>query len=70
MRSAEEPSGREPSLEDLKALASHAQQRVSLYRRKILMGDGEPRRMAELERIAVGAAGRLRSARERSAGSR
>lgn len=61
---------REPSLEDLKALAVHAQQRVSLYRRKVLLGRGEPRELAELERISTGAAGRLRQARERRAASR
>lgn len=52
----------EPSLAELKAEATHARQRATLYRRKVLMGDGEPRRLAELERIADGASGRLRDA--------
>lgn len=55
---------REPSLAELQALAAHADQRVALYRRRMNLGRGEPRRMAELEREAAGAKGRLRAARD------
>jgi hypothetical protein len=47
------------SLEELRAEAEHAAQRLALYRRKMLLGQGDPRRFAELERIATGAAARL-----------
>lgn len=60
------PEHREPGLDELRALATHTRQRVSLYRRKVLMGDGEPARLAELERVAVGAAGRLSAAHRRA----
>jgi hypothetical protein len=43
---------REPSLVDLKALALHARQRLALYRRRYLLGRGEPQRLAELERVS------------------
>ena len=56
-------SSKEPSLAELEAGATHARQRLALYRRKVLMGNGEPRRLAELERISDGAAARLRDAR-------
>lgn len=56
--------GREPKLAELQALADHATQRLALYRRKILLGRGEPRRLAELERTAKGAADRLRRGRQ------
>jgi len=54
---------REPTLAELQALADHASQRLALYRRKIYLGRGDARRLAELERIAAGAADRLRRAR-------
>ncbi len=53
---------REPSVAELQALSDHADQRVSLYRRRMYLGRGDPRRLAELERIAKGAADRLRRA--------
>lgn len=43
-------------------LARYAKDRVTLYRRKLFAGRGEPRRLAELERVAAGAAERLRRA--------
>jgi hypothetical protein len=52
----------EPTLAELRALAEHASQRVALYRRKMYLGRGDARRLAELERIAAGAADRLRRA--------
>ena len=59
------PGGREPSIDELSRLAQHAQQRVALYRRRVLTGRGDPRALAELERVSAGAAGRLRRARDR-----
>lgn len=63
------PDPRNPSVDELRAMAAHAEQRSALYRRKVLLGRGEPRRLAELERIAAGATGRVERARERGAGS-
>jgi hypothetical protein len=54
---------RKPTVAELQALADHASQRLALYRRKMYLGRGDPRRLAELERIAAGAADRLRRAR-------
>ena len=56
-------AGHEPSVAELKALADHAALRVMLYRRRAYVGRGDPERLAELERIAEGAAARLRRAR-------
>jgi len=56
---------REPSLADLEALALHARQRLALYRRRFLLGRGEPQRLAELERVSSGAAQRVRRAKDR-----
>ena len=50
---------REPSIAELRALVSHATQRLALYRRRMYLGRGEPLRLAELERIAAGARDRL-----------
>jgi hypothetical protein len=50
------------SLEELQAEAKHAAQRLALYRRKVLLGRGDTRKLAELERIALGAAARLQRA--------
>jgi hypothetical protein len=52
-----------PSLAELKALSVHASHRVAVYRRRTYVGQGDPKRLAELERIAHGAAERLRAAR-------
>jgi hypothetical protein len=57
---------REPSIADLRAEAEYTRERVALYRRKLYAGGGEPRRMAELEREAAGAAGRLARAQARA----
>jgi hypothetical protein len=58
-----------PSVRDLRAEAAHARDRLALYRRRMYLGRGEPLRLAELERIADGAAERLARAEqdERSA---
>lgn len=50
---------REPSIAELQAAADHARQRLALYRRRIYVGGGNLRRLAELEREADGAAARL-----------
>jgi hypothetical protein len=49
----------EQSLAELVAEARHATDRVALYRQRLYRGVGEPRRLAELERIASGARKRL-----------
>jgi hypothetical protein len=60
-----EPS-REPSLHELRAQKEHAVQRVALERRRTYLGRGDAQHLAELERVAAGAADRLRRA-ERAA---
>ena len=61
-----EPDRREPSPRELRALSDHAAERVIVYRRRVYLGRGDPKHLAELERIAEGAADRLRRARERA----
>jgi hypothetical protein len=56
-----------PSLEELESEAARARGRLALYRRRIYLGRGEERRLAELERELKGAEERLRSARGRAA---
>jgi hypothetical protein len=56
-------AARKPSLAELQVVAEHAALRVAIYRRRTCLGRGEPRRLAEFERIAEGAADRLRRAR-------
>jgi hypothetical protein len=56
-----------PSVPELQALADHAKHRLALYRRRTYVGQGDPQRLAELERIAQGAAERLRRARKAAA---
>ena len=65
-----DPPGRRPylpSLTELRALVAHAEQRLALYRRRVYLGRGDPRRLAELERELTGARGRLRTAKDRTA---
>jgi len=52
----------EPSLEELRAEAAHAAERLALYRRKMLLGRGDPRVLASRERVSHGATERLRRA--------
>src|SRR3954447_4752519 len=59
-RSSIPPPG--ASVENLRAEAEHAAQRVVLYRRKVLLGRGDLRRLAELERVSSGAADRAKRA--------
>ena len=61
--------GHEPSLEELRAEALHAAQRLALYRRKILLGRGDDRVLASRQRISDGASDRLRRAQQRGASS-
>jgi hypothetical protein len=51
------------SLVELRAASQHASLRLALYRRRTYLGRGDPQRLAELERVAQGAAERLRRAR-------
>ncbi len=60
----------EPSTAELQAGADYAEQRVALYRRRVMLGRGEPRRLAELERIAEGASHRLRNRQARAGDTR
>ena len=57
----------EPTVKELRELAEHAGRRVSVYRRRVYLGRGDPRELAELERIADGAVGRLHRARSAEA---
>jgi hypothetical protein len=61
--------GREPSLEELRAEALHASQRLALYRRKILLGRGDRRVLASRQRVSDGATDRLRRAEKRASAS-
>jgi hypothetical protein len=54
-----------PTIVELRAEAEHARGRLARYRRRMYLGYGESQRLDELERIALGAADRLRRAQER-----
>ena len=54
---------KQPTVNELRELAEHAARRVSVYRRRVYLGRGDARELAELERIADGAAARLHRAR-------
>jgi hypothetical protein len=53
-----------PTLRELQDVAKHASDRLALYRRRVYVGRGELPRLAELTRIADGAAKRLATAKE------
>lgn len=53
-----------PSVAELRELSEHATRRLALYRRRTYVGQGDPKRLAELERIAQGASERFRRARD------
>jgi hypothetical protein len=55
------------AIADLRAESEHAALRLSLYRRRMYLGRTDGRRLAEYERIAQGAADRLRRAEQRRA---
>lgn len=54
---------RRATLAELQAQAAYAAERLALYRRRMYLGRGEPRILAERERAAAGAAERLEQAR-------
>ena len=56
---------RAAALAQLQAEARYAAERVALYRRRVLMGRGDARPLAEREREAAGAAERVRRAQDR-----
>jgi hypothetical protein len=56
-----------PSVAELQELSEHATRRLALYRRRTYVGQGDPKRLAELERIAEGATERYRRARDSAA---
>jgi len=58
-------SGETP-IADLRAQSEHAALRLALYRRRVYLGRADGSRLRELERIAQGAADRLRRAQGRS----
>jgi hypothetical protein len=51
------------ALVQLRAAYEQAALRLALYRRRTYLGRGDPQRLAELERVAHGAAQRMRRAR-------
>jgi hypothetical protein len=53
-----------PTLRELQAVAKHASDRLALYRRRMYVGRGDLPRLAELTRIAEGAARRLATAKK------
>ena len=53
-----------PSIEDLEAEAVHARGRLALYKRRIYLGRGDCRRLAELQRELAGSEARLRGAKQ------
>jgi len=59
---------RETAIADLRAQAEHAALRLALYRRRVYIGHADPARLREYERIAQGAAARLRRAELRADG--
>jgi hypothetical protein len=54
------------AIADLRAESERAALRLSLYRRRVYIGRTDGRRLAEYERIAQGAADRLRRAEQRA----
>ena len=58
-------SGETP-IRDLRAQSEHASLRLALYRRRVYLGRADGARLAEYERIATGAADRLRRAQRRA----
>jgi len=58
-------SGETP-LTDLRAESKHAALRLALYRRRVYLGRADGSRLNEYERVAQGAAARLRRAELRA----
>ena len=57
---------RETPIADLRAQSEHASLRLALYRRRVYLGRAAPGRLREYERIAHGAAERLRRAQQQA----
>jgi hypothetical protein len=57
---------RETPIADLRAESDHAALRLARYRRRVYLGRADPAGLPEYERIAVGAAERLRRAKVRA----
>jgi hypothetical protein len=55
-----------PSLQELRAEARHARNRVAVCEQRMYAGKGTPQRLAELKRVSAGAAERLRLALRRA----
>lgn len=58
----------DPRIADLRAESEHAALRLALYRRRMYVGRTDGGRLREYERVAHGAADRLRRAEQRAAG--
>jgi hypothetical protein len=54
-------------LSDLRAESEHATRRLALYRRRVYLGRADPAGLAAYERVAAGAAKRLRAAQHTGA---
>ena len=59
----------DPHIADLRAESAHAARRLALYRRRVYIGRADGTRVREYERIAQGAAERLRRAERREDGT-
>jgi len=57
---------RETPLADLRAESDHAALRLAKYRRRVYLGRADPAGLAEYERVAHGAAERLKRAKQRA----
>jgi hypothetical protein len=58
---------RETPVSDLRAESDHAALRLARYRRRVYLGRAEPNGVAAYERVAHGAAQRLKRALQRAA---
>jgi len=56
---------RETPIADLRAESDHAIRRLALFRRRVYLGRADPKGLAEYERVAHGAAERLKRAQQR-----
>ena len=57
---------RETPIAELRAQSEHAALRLALYRRRVYVGHADPAGLREYERIAHGAAERLRRAQQKA----
>jgi hypothetical protein len=63
MERRRQPEPAETSVAELNMLATHAEQRLALYRQKMYRGRGDATRLAELERIFADAQSRAQRAK-------